>query len=124
MAPSKRFSATEKGKAPREGPGSPVPKRGRGCPRKHTATPAAAPRSRGGSAAHGRGRSGRGSPVDEGRRAVVARPPRARFHLAEVLPQFVVWSEDPADSWLQLPRFIADELPAPGLGGLWLQADG
>ena len=25
---------------------------------------------------------------------------------------------------LQLPRFFVDELPAPGPGGLWLQADG
>ena len=31
---------------------------------------------------------------------------------------------DPAGNWLQLPRFFADELPAPGPGGLWLQADG
>ena len=120
MAPSKRFSAAEKGKAPREGPGSPAPKRGHGRPRKHTMTPAMAPRSRGGAAARGGGRSGRDSPVDEGRRAVVARPPRPRFHSAEVLPEFVVWSEDPAGNWLQLPRFSADELPASGPDGLWL----
>ena len=55
---------------------------------------------------------------------MVARPPRRRFHASEVLPEFVVWSEDPAGSWLQLPRFFADELPASGPGGLWLQADG
>ena len=35
-----------------------------------------------------------------------------------------MWSKDPAGNWLQLPHFFADELPASGLGGLWLQADG
>ena len=55
---------------------------------------------------------------------MVARPPRPRFHVSEVMPEFVVWSEDPAGSWLQLPRFFAVELPASGPGGLWLQADG
>ena len=55
---------------------------------------------------------------------MVARPPRPRFHSAEVSPEFVVWSENPAGNWLQLPRFFVDELPAPGPGGLWLQADG
>ena len=40
-----------------------------------------------------------------------------------MLPEFVVWSEDPAGSWLQLPRFFADELLASGPGGLWLQVD-
>ena len=48
------------------------------------------------------------------------RPPQPRFHSAEVLPEFIVWSEDPAGSRLQLPRFFADELPATGPGGLWL----
>ena len=55
---------------------------------------------------------------------MVARPPRPRFHSAEVLPEFVVWLENLAGNWLQLPRFFVDELPAPGPGGLWLQADG
>lgn len=55
---------------------------------------------------------------------MVARPPRPRFHTAEVSPEFVVWSENPAGNWLQLPRFFAGELPASGPGGLWLQADG
>ena len=55
---------------------------------------------------------------------MVARPPRSRFHSAEVLPEFVVWSERPAGTWLQLPRSFAGELPATGLDGLWLQADG
>ena len=47
----------------------------------------------------------------------------ARFHSAEVLPEFVVWSESPAGNWLQLPHFFAGELSASGPGGLWLQAD-
>ena len=55
---------------------------------------------------------------------MVARPPRPRFHSMEVLPEFVVWSENPAGTWLQLPRFFAGELPAAGPDGLWLQADG
>ena len=55
---------------------------------------------------------------------MVARPPRPRFHPAEVLPVFVVWSENPAGTWLQLPRFFAGELPAMGPGALCLQADG
>ena len=54
---------------------------------------------------------------------MVARPPRPRFHSAEVLPEFVVWSTDPAGNWLQLPRFFACELPSDAPGGLWLQAD-
>ena len=99
MAPSKRFSAAEKGKAPREGPGSPAPKRGRGCPRKHAATPAVAHR-RGGTAVRGGDHPIHGGSADEGRRAMVARPPRPRFHSAEVSPEFVVWSESPAGSWL------------------------
>ena len=39
-------------------------------------------------------------------------------------PEFLVWSEDPAGNWLQLPCFFAGELSASGPGGLWLQADG
>nr|XP_020191371.1 rRNA biogenesis protein RRP36-like [Aegilops tauschii subsp. strangulata] len=50
-------------------------------------------------------------------------PSKPRFYSAEVLPEFVVWSEDPAGNWLQLPRFFADELPASGPCGLWLQED-
>ena len=55
---------------------------------------------------------------------MVARPPRSRFHSVEVLPEFVVWSENPAGNWPQLPRFFSDELPASDPGGLWLEADG
>ena len=55
---------------------------------------------------------------------MAARPPRPRFHSAKVLPEFVVWSDNPAGNWLQLPGFFAGELPAAGPGGLWLQADG
>ena len=55
---------------------------------------------------------------------MVARPPRPRFHSAEVLPEFVVWSENLAVTWLQLPCSFAGELPAMSPGGLWLQADG
>src|SRR4051812_28049803 len=52
MAPRKKFSAAEKGKTPREGPGSSAPKRGSGRPRKHAATPAVAHRC-GGAVARG-----------------------------------------------------------------------
>ena len=55
---------------------------------------------------------------------MVSRHPRPRFHSAEVLPGFVVWLENLAGNWLQLPRFFVDELLAPGPGGFWLQADG
>ena len=55
---------------------------------------------------------------------MVARPPRPRFHSAKVLPKFVVWSENPTGTWLQLPHSFASELPATGPGGLWQQADG
>ena len=41
---------------------------------------------------------------------MAARPPRPRFHSAEVSPEFVVWSENPADNWLLLPCFLIDEL--------------
>ena len=55
---------------------------------------------------------------------MVARPPRPCFHSAEVLPEFVVWSENPASTWLQLPHFFAGELSFAGPGWLGLQADG
>ena len=55
---------------------------------------------------------------------MAARPPRPRFHSTEVLPKFVVWSNNPGGNWLQLPRFFIGELPAASPGGLWLQADG
>ena len=108
----------EKGKARRQGPDSPPPKRGRGRPRKHPLTPAATSRGRGGDLPHGDERL-----AGEGRCVVTARPPRPRFHSAEVLPEFVVWPVDPTGSWLNLPRSFADELLAGAPGGLWLQAD-
>ena len=52
-----------------------------------------------------------------------ARPPWPWFHSAEVLLEFVVRSENPAGTWLQLPCFFFDELLAAGPCGLWLQAD-
>ena len=55
---------------------------------------------------------------------MVTQPPRPCFHSLEVLPEFVVWSENPAGNWLKLPRFFVGELPTSGLSGLWLQADG
>nr|XP_020193167.1 uncharacterized protein LOC109778997 [Aegilops tauschii subsp. strangulata] len=82
MVPTKRFSATEKGMARQEGPGSPPPppKRGRGRPRKHIVTPAVAPWGRGrtpsgtgvvlggrsGASSRGGGHSRWGSPCTEG----------------------------------------------------------
>ena len=55
---------------------------------------------------------------------MVVRPPRPRFHSANVLSEFVVWSESPAGTSLRLPCFFFGELPSLGLDGLWLQADG
>ena len=55
---------------------------------------------------------------------MVARPPWPRFHSAEMLLEFVVWSENPAGNWLQLPLLLADVLPALDPGRLWLQVDG
>ena len=55
---------------------------------------------------------------------MVARPPRPRFHSAEVLPEFIVWSENPTGTWLQLSRSFAGELPTTGPGGHSVQADG
>ena len=138
MVSPKRFSAAEKGKASKEGPASPPPKRGRGRPRKHPAVPPAASRGRGrappkgsvapgardGTSSRGGGYRPRSSPHDEGRRAVIVRPPRPRFSLLDVLPEFMVWSESPAGTSLRLPRFFSGELPSLGLAGLWLQADG
>ena len=40
-----------------------------------------------------------------------------------MLPEFVVWSDNPSGNWLQLRRFFTGELPAAGPDGLWLQAD-
>ena len=119
MAPSRRFSAAEKGKARQVEPASPPPKRGRGRPREHPVATTAAPRGRGDDFQRGDGRIA----VAEGR-APVAPPPRPRFRAAEVLPEFVVWSAEPTSTRLPLPRFLLGELPAGALGGLWLQADG
>ena len=41
-----------------------------------------------------------------------------------VLPEFIVWSAEPASTRLPLPHFLLGELPAGAPGGLWLQADG
>ena len=94
----KEVLGRKEGEGPSGGAGSLPPKRGRGRPRKHAATPAVAPRGRGGASTRGGSRPGHGSPVDEGRRAMVARPPRSRFHSVEVLPEFVVWSENLAST--------------------------
>src|SRR3954467_1861817 len=86
MAPSRKYSAAEKGKALRVGPASPSPKRGRRRPRKH---PVAAPVASDG--------LGDGSRRGGGRAAVAGghvwgtRSPRPRFRAAQVLPEFVVW---------------------------------
>ena len=69
MAPTRKFSAAEKRKAPKEGPDSPPPKRGHRRPRKYVGTPAVAPQGhrrtplREGASSYGRGgrRRGRGS---------------------------------------------------------------
>ena len=119
MAPIRQFSTEEKGKARREGPDSPPAKRGRGRPRKHPATPAKTARGLGGGPSLGGGHF-----IGGGRSDAAARPPRPRFHSAEVLPEFVVWSEDPVGTWIQLPRFFAGKLPAGATSGLWVQADG
>ena len=74
-----------------------------------------APRGRGGDLPHGDGRQ-----AAAGGRAMAAQPPRPRSHLAEVLPEFVVWSVEPASTRLQLPRSLLGELPAGAPGGLWL----
>ena len=55
---------------------------------------------------------------------MIVRPPRPRFSLLDVLPEFVVWSESPAGTSIRLPCFFSSELPSSGLDGLWLQADG
>ena len=56
--------------------------------------------------------------------ASVVHPPRLCFRAAEVLPEFVVWSAEPASTRLQLPCSLLGELPAGAPSGLWLQADG
>ena len=119
MAPSRRFSAVEKGKAHQVEPASPPPKRGRGRPRKHPVATTAAPRGRGDAFQRGGGRI-----AAAGGCAPAARPPMLRFRAAEALPEFVVWSAEPTSTWLPLPRFLLGELPAGTPGGLWLQADG
>ena len=119
MAPSRRFSAAEKGKACQAEHASPLPKRGRGRPRKHPVATTAAPRGRGDAFQRGGGRI-----AAAGGCAPAARPPMPRFRAAEVLPEFVVWSAEPTSTRLPLPRFLLGELPAGAPGGLWLQADG
>ena len=115
MALPKRFSAAEKGKARQVGPDPPLPKRGRGRPRKLPATPTVAPRGRGGGLQYIDGRV-----AAVGGRAPAARPPRPRSRATEVLPEFVVWSAEPTSTRLPLPRFLLGELlaGAPGLMGV------
>ena len=67
---------------------------------------------------------GEGCSIGRGRRVVAVRPPRPLFHSAEVLPEFVVWSENSVSTWLQLLCSFAGELSALGTSRLWLQADG
>src|SRR3954462_3945379 len=106
MAPSRRFSAAEKGKALQVEPAYPPPKRGRGRPRKH---PVAAPVAFSG---HGHGsQRGGGRAAVAGGRAWVARSPRSRFRAAQVLPGFFVWSAEPTSASLQLPPILLGELP-------------
>ena len=54
---------------------------------------------------------------------MVARPARPRSRSADAFPEFIVWSERPAGTWLSLPHSFTEALPS-GLDGLWLQADG
>src|SRR4051812_48660500 len=115
MASSRRFSAVEKGNARQVEPAFPPPKRDRGRPWKHPVAATAASRGRGDGSQHGDGRA-----AAAGGRALVARSPRPRFRVAEVLPEFVVWSAEPTSARLQLPRFLLSELPAGAPGGLWL----
>ena len=138
MASPRRFSAAEKGKAPKEEPASPPPKRGRGCPSKHPAAPPVASRGRGhapikggvalgardGTSSCGGGHRFWSIPHDEGRCTVIVCPRWPRFCSLDVLPKFVVWSESPAGTSLWLPRFFSSELPSSGLASLWLQAAG
>ena len=119
IAPPKRFSAAEKGKARPAGPDSPPTKRGRGRPRKHPAVPVVASRGHGGGSLRGGER-----PVADGGHAMGVRPPRPRFRSAEVLSELVVWSADPSSTRLQLPRFFVDDLPASARCGFWLLAVG
>ena len=51
-------------------------------------------------------------------------PPRLRLSSLNVLPEFVVWSKNPASTSLRLPRFFSGELPSSGLDDLWLHANG
>ena len=36
------------------------------------------------------------------------------------MPEFIVWSENLAGTWLQLQQFLVGELPSVGPDGLWL----
>ena len=119
MAPPRRLSAAEKGKARQAEPIFPLPKRGHGRPRKHPVASTVVPRVSGGDFPRGAR-----WPAAAGGCVSAVRPPRPRSRTAEVLPEFVVWAAEPASARLQLPRFLLGDLPAGAPGGLWLQADG
>jgi hypothetical protein len=53
-----------------------------------------------------------------------ARPPRPRAQADGTAREFVVWVVMPPRTWIQLPQFLAGELPARGPVELWLQHDG
>ena len=138
MAPTRMFLASEKGKAPKEGPDSPPPKRGRGRPRKHAATAVTVPRGSGrgfsgsdgvagerrGVSPLGGGGRGRGGLGGAGGRTAPIRPPRQQLHSSDAASEFVMWVEKPGSMWLWLPRWFHAELLEEGPDGIWLQADG
>ena len=113
MAPPRKFSAAEKGKARQVESSSPPPKRGRGRPRKHPVASWAASRGRGGGPLRSDERL-----AMVGGRVPAVRPPRTRLHTVEVLAEFIVWAVEPTGARLLLPRFLLGELPAGALGGL------
>ena len=137
MAPSRKPSAAEKGKAPKDLALLP-PKRGHGHPCKQATAPAATPRESGrglpslvavagerrGASSRDEGGRGRGGRDGARQRMVAARTPHPQLHSFDVSSEFMVWAEKPGGLWLRLPRSFGDMLPAGGPGGVWLQADG
>ena len=129
MAPIRRFSAAEKGKAPREG-SDPLP------PKKqlHLHHEAGARRE---VARPWQSRPSPGFPLplyartqddgvrhhaapDEDGRAAIALLALPWTHAQGSSREFVVWAVMPPDTWIQLPQFFASELPPRGPVDLWL----
>ena len=123
MASIRRYSAAEKGKAPREGPDPLPPKKrlrlphdagaGREVARPWQSRPPPGFPLPLYARAQDDGVYRRAAPDEDGR-AAIALPAAPWTHAEDSSCEFVVWAAMPPNTWIRLPRFFASELPPRG----------